>query len=117
MENPLKRLYRIKSAWSGIAQIDLNLPANLDLDAEKQSLFVQIVEEAINNAVRSGGAKRVDVEATLISDRGLTFTVKNDGKLDDTAIEGLGTQWLNSRVSSNWSRKIVDGFVVLEVTI
>lgn len=117
LENPLKRLYRIKSAWSGIAQIDLNLPANLDLDAEKQSLFVQIVEEAINNAVRSGGAKRVDVEATLISDRGLTLTVKNDGKLDDAAIEGLGTQWLDSRVSGNWSRKIVDGFIVLEVTI
>ena len=117
LEDPLQRLHRIKAAWSGIAKVELSLPDNLNLDLDKLLLLVQIVEEAINNAVRAGGAKNIEVIAAEKSNKKLLLIIKNDGIFDENATEGFGTQWLDQRVGSQWSRRRVDGFTVLEIVL
>ena len=102
-------------AWNGIANIELNLPKDLNLESEKLLLLVQIVEEAINNAVRAGGAKAIEVTVTRKSDNELSLAIRNDGFLDENASEGFGTQWLDKRVGSQWSRRRVDGSTVFEI--
>lgn len=117
LEAPLQRLQRIKVAWNGIANVELNLPEDLNLESEKLPLLVQIVEEEINNAVRAGGAKNIDVRAVGITDKKLSLIIKNDGKFDENAAEGLGTQWLDQRVGSRWSRRRIGETTVLEIVI
>lgn len=117
LEAPLQRLQRIQVAWNGIANIELNLPKDLNLESEKLLLLVQIVEEAINNAVRAGGAKAIEVTVTRKSDNELSLAIRNDGFLDENASEGFGTQWLDKRVGSQWSRRRVDGLTVFEIVL
>lgn len=117
LEDPLQRLERVKLAWSGIVNIEINLPKNLTSGSHQLPLLVQIVEEAINNAVRAGGAKSITVTAAWKSDTNLSLIIKNDGIFDESAVEGLGSQWLDKRVGNQWSRRRIDGITVLEIVL
>jgi signal transduction histidine kinase len=105
LNNPIDRLSRLQSAWKGIAEIEIAVP---DLALEDQSrniLLVQIVEEAIANAVRHANATHIRVSAELLEDSRVRFSILNNGISAKEESLGLGSAWLDHYAPNSWSRK------------
>lgn len=117
LEEPLQRLSRLKSSWSGIANIELNLPDSLELESARQFLLVQIIEEGINNAVRSAGAKNIAIAGQQTAQNGFMLTIRNDGHPETWSNRGFGSHWLDIYVSGNWERRSINGETVLEIIL
>ena len=105
LSNPIDRLSRLQSAWKGIAEIEIAVP---DLALEDQSrniLLVQIVEEAIANAVRHANATQIRISAELLEDTRVRFSIINNGISGKKESLGLGSAWLDHHAPNSWSRK------------
>ena len=81
----------------------------VDLDPELPGVtdpvrteLLQITREAVSNALRHGGAKRVDLRLVAMSDGGLELTVRDDGRgFDPAAVtRGHGLDNLAARARS-----------------
>jgi len=90
----------IIDVWSGVCEIDFNVPkAVYDLTKRNSNAaesFVEIIREAISNAIKHGGATEIEVTAKL--DKGIIrLSVMNNGKVPTQAeaSTGYGTQILN----------------------
>ena len=94
----------VARAWAGIATVDVTMT---DAGSDEQwSLVGQLVEESVANAVRSGGARQVDVDITLNNDGSLLVTIADDGRgVDDCVNPGLGTWWLDQIAPDSWERR------------
>lgn len=89
----------LAQAWDGIATVRIDAPQPLPRNC--QAVVARIVEEAIANAVRHGGARTVDV-AIQLTEREVNITVDDDGSGAGTAVQpGLGSEWLDTVAS--WS--------------
>lgn len=105
LSNPIDRLSRLQSAWKGIAEIEIAVP---DLALEDQSrniLLVQIVEEAIANAVRHANATQIRISAEMLEDSRVRFSIQNNGVSGKEESLGLGSAWLDHHAPNSWSRK------------
>jgi hypothetical protein len=105
LNNPIDRLSRLQSAWKGIAEIEMAVP---DLALEDQSrniLLVQIVEEAIANAVRHANATQIRISAEMLEDSRVRFSILNNGISGKEESLGLGSAWLDHHAPNSWSRK------------
>lgn len=97
----------IIDVWSGVCEIYFNVPKAV-YDAAKRNSnvaesFVEIIREAISNAIKHGGATEIEVSAKL--NRGvISLQVINNGKSPSAkqAITGYGTQILNE-LALTWS--------------
>jgi hypothetical protein len=97
--NPSEVLKEISETWAGICQIDVQLdPADserLMLDPIAVETALEVVREAISNAIRHGSAQQVAVAIALIDESTVRVEVSNDGKpLSPTEREGMGTKHL-----------------------
>jgi signal transduction histidine kinase len=93
----------VADSWSGIAEINYELP---DKDAVSEvacNLAVQACEEIIANAVRHGGANKIDIHFSVAADL-LKVSVEDNGKLNPASARGLGSSLLD-RLTLNWSRE------------
>ena len=100
---PATKMASVAESWSGIAEINYELP---DKDAVSEvacNLAVQACEEIIANAVRHGGANKIDIHFSVAADL-LKVSVEDNGKLNPASARGLGSSLLD-RLTLNWSRE------------
>lgn len=69
--------------------VDVMVEGDVPASEEDQALLVDLVHEALNNAIRHGHAKKIWI---TLKDRGPTFTctIKNDGNLPTGPVEEKG---------------------------
>lgn len=116
-EAPIDRLQRVISAWEGIVEIHTDIPEEAFEDLRRNRLLVQIIEEAINNAVRSAQAKRIEIRGKLGSDEKLLLIIRNQGSWDPQERRSFGSDWLDEVVAGNWKRRREGDWTILEIEI
>ena len=120
---PVRTVIReIIDVWSGVCEIYFNVSKNV-YDALKKypnaaESFVEIVREAISNAVKHGGATEIEVSAKLTNGI-IQLQVLNDGKKPSRqqASSGYGTQILNELAMSWVLTQSESGKVLFEAEI
>ena len=105
LNNPIDRINRLQSAWKGIAEIELIIPSQALEDLSRNILLVQIVEEAIANAVRHASATNIQVKAELLKDKRVRFSILDNGIAGKEESLGLGSALLDHHAPNSWSRK------------
>jgi len=101
-------LREISTLWSGIAVVELDVtPAAIAQLGEQPGLssaVLEIVREAVGNAVRHGRAKEVLVQIAMVDGGLVNVSVRDDGSgLSADAVPGLGSQMLDE-VCMTWER-------------
>ena len=103
LETPELRLFRVIDSWEGIAEIEISLDKQIFEDQVRAALMVQLIEESLANAVRSGRANKVAVSAEFSADS-LRITVRDNGMAPMQNIrDGLGSKWIDSVSVSFWT--------------
>jgi hypothetical protein len=97
------RLKRIVESWEGIAKIELSLDPMILEDPSRASLVVQLIQESIANAIRSGHANKIEIEGAFVGDA-IKITVTDNGRAPiETSKRGVGSEWIDSIAVSDWS--------------
>lgn len=112
-------LRRVQATWQGLCEVrtDIDDQATrlLDSDAIGAEIAMEVVSEAVSNAVRHGKASRVDV--TMLGEAGqLDLTITNEGLALAGGGSGLGTTILQD-CALNWRRETTDSGVSLNVSL
>lgn len=108
--------------WDGVVEIELDLnPEALTVLREStavSSVVIELVREAVSNAIRHGDAQHISIELQIVQhSQDLIITVRNDGKpITNEAVEGIGTS-LFENMSLNWSRKNEENHVVVTAVV
>jgi hypothetical protein len=102
--NPRNRLDGLINNWKGIAEIRAQLPN--ELPDEELALALEVIEEAIANAVRKAHATiiTIDIQSKQAS---LYIRIADNGTVEPGE-PGLGTAWLDSISNGNWNRTFSD---------
>jgi signal transduction histidine kinase len=98
-----------------IVDVDEQAGAALDVDAVGADIAMEIIAEAVSNAIRHGKAKAVHIEMRGSEDR-LRLTVRNAGSTVAASSHGLGTAMIED-CSLKWSRGPVEGGYALDVVL
>lgn len=114
LEVPETRYRRILKSWVDIAAISDEIDLSIFEDNVRSTLFVQLIQEAISNAVRKGGAKSVHISAGYSGDV-LKVAIRNDGEFDSMTKKGLGHLWIERYAVSDWKISTDGRGVLLEV--
>lgn len=113
--SPIERIATIAEAWKGIANVNYSIPDEL-LGNPKIEIVVEIVEEAINNAVRHAQAKEISIVVDKVAD-GLQVEISHHVRSHKSGKARLGQLWLE-RFSQDHSVKVTpDGVRHLTVTV
>jgi hypothetical protein len=110
---------RVQSTWEGLCGVRLvadgGTPAAIDEDPVCADIAVEIVTEAVSNAVRHGNARSIEVTASE-QGQALILTIRDDGSGEAGFDAGLGTRLLDD-CSLSWSRGVSDGRMLLNVSL
>lgn len=117
VENPLSRLEKVLSAWKGIAEVTISNNEIGALEPSQAILIVQIIEEAISNAVRYAKATEIAISIKVSRSHEIELEIVNDGPGESVAKRGLGTEWLDRYAAGKWSRELVGGKTLLKITL
>lgn len=93
-------------SWTGLVTITTRVDA-AGLDASRVTAVVDVVTEAINNAVRHGGARTIDVRVVADGDH-VEVVVDNDGRQGQVSEPGLGSRVFDEIAPGAWSRTPMD---------
>lgn len=99
---------QISSVWKGIAEIrlekfDVLAKQALDTNSVAANCLIEVVREAVTNAIKHGKAKNVTVEISSASERLVALRVQNDGlPAELNASAGFGSELLNE-LTHEWS--------------
>ncbi len=100
---------RLRRSWEGVCEVEATTRSacaqRLDGDPACREMALEIVTEAVSNAVRHGGATQVSATMTCDGDR-TTLIVQDNGQGGDAGAPGLGTRVLES-CALEWSRDSV----------
>ena len=115
-DSPITRLEKIAKSWDGIARVSL-MVSELDLaEFRVSSILVPMVEEAVANSIRHGGATIVKVR--VWSEAGNTqVEVFNNGKLEESGVSGMGSKWISSVSLRDYEPVSINGGTVLRFEI
>lgn len=116
LEVPEARYRRILKSWVDIAEISDEIDLKIFNDNDRSTLFVQLIQEAISNAVRKGGAKSIHISAGY-SDDVLRVAIRNDGEFDPNTRKGIGHQWIDRFAVSDWRIRADARGTLLEVDL
>lgn len=110
---------RVQSTWQGLCEVHLNADdvtrEAIDEDPVCADIAVEIVTEAVSNAVRHGKARSVEVSARG-GDQELVLTVRDDGSGESGFDVGLGTRLLED-CALTWRRGVLDARMCLTVSL
>lgn len=92
-DNPAHKLRQVVAGWDGIIEIDLTVCKKLSASPVSMALFVEVVQEAVSNAVRHSHASRITI-FTYEHEDAIRVEISNphSGKTEYTA--SLGQAWL-----------------------
>jgi nitrate/nitrite-specific signal transduction histidine kinase len=111
------RLKRIVESWEGIAKINLSLDPMILEDPSRASLVVQLIQESIANAIRSGHANKIEIKGAFVGDA-IKITVTDNGRTPmETSKRGVGSEWIDSIAVSDWSLERSDQGSILTVEL
>lgn len=114
-EKPIERIRVLQTAWTGIAEIELQ---SEDAELAKFSgahEVVQVIEEAITNAVRSTNATHIQITWEKRKNDEFIVAISDNGMRRSEGVAGLGTLWLNEIAYGRWTRNENDGKTTLSV--
>jgi nitrate/nitrite-specific signal transduction histidine kinase len=115
------QLAQLTQLWAGYLNIEVtNKFAGNDLSQQTTASVVQVVSEAVSNAVRHGLARniRISVEPGDPTGSHLVVTVQDDGLGPRSGKSGLGTELFRAAAGVNWSLVAGEsGGSVLEVRL
>ena len=100
---PATKMASIAESWKGIAEINYSLPDKEVVSDLACNVAVQACEEIIANAVRHGGANKIEIDFKVDNDL-LKVSVEDNGKLNPGSGRGLGSSLLD-RLTLQWSRE------------
>ena len=110
----------VLALWGDLLAIRLECPpaalARLDASLATRAALVDVVAEALTNAVRHGGAGAVDVRIALAGEERLAVTVRDDGRSTMPGAPGMGSRLLDA-VAIGWALEAVDGGSELRVEL
>jgi hypothetical protein len=99
------RLKRIVESWEGIAEIKLSLDPLMLEDPSRASLVVQLIQESIANAIRSGHANSIEISGAYAGEI-VKITVTDNGRAPaETSKRGVGSEWIDSIAVTEWTLK------------
>lgn len=102
-------------AWRGLCEVDVTLEGSVSGDAVTVR---HVVDEALVNAVRHGGARRVEVHVGVGAEGRLRIEVHNDGVSPaDGARSGLGSAMFDHVAPGRWGRRSDDRGTTLWVEL
>ena len=115
-EKPMERIKLLKTAWTGIAEIELQSEDAELADFNGAHEVVQVIEEAITNAVRSANATHIQISWEKLTGDEFIVTVTDNGMRSSEGVAGLGTLWLNEIAYGRWTRNENEGKSTLSVS-
>lgn len=114
LRDPRQRLVKVIRAWSPIVQIEAE--SFLAREDSRSSLACRVVEEAISNSVRYGGATKITVASKLRGSK-LELEVRANGRsIQNDVPLGLGQKLLQVATYS-WSLANTKEGTILSVSI
>lgn len=114
-EKPNERLLALKTAWQGIVVVEFRSDISTLSDFPNAHAVVQIIEEAITNAVRAANATQIMISWSRYGSDHLRLLIIDNGLAKYTGPAGFGTRWLDEIAYGRWTRKEIGGRTVLEV--
>lgn len=111
------RLAQIAEDWSGIAVVELTLPSGDFGTAGQWHSAALIADEAVGNAVRSGGADQIRVQVEVSESALVLVVTDNGGGVSASAKAGLGSAWLDVNAPGRWSRESTPAGTKLTVEV
>jgi len=104
-------------AWRGLCEVDVHRDPAV-VDGVDPIVVRRILDEALVNAVRHGGAERVEVTLRRLSDTRLRIEVRDDGALVTSGSRrGLGSTMFDHLAPGRWGRRSDDSGTVLWVEL
>jgi hypothetical protein len=113
------QLESITEAWGESLDIKFAAPegllAQLGEDPVGTRVLIEVIREAITNAVKHGAATKIAIELAQ-TETGARLTIQNDGLPPNPATKGLGTEMFDE-VSSAWTLEPAPAGARLELEI
>jgi two-component sensor histidine kinase len=112
---------RIAGTWEGVCRVTWHVDACADerllRDPIAAAVIIDIMTEAVSNAVRHGGSQHAEISIACGDDDLVSLVVRDDGLGDvQSSIPGLGTVLLEE-CTLEWNRDVSDDGCVLTVTV
>ena len=113
---PAQRMIDLSHSWSGLAEISFEFTEALyQLHPESEAIS-QLIEEAVVNAIRHGGARKISITSRQSADE-IEVTVSDDGSsLARSSSKGLGSILFDTFTKS-WSRRREGDATVVRFTV
>ena len=116
VDSPISRLQKMAKSWDGIAKVYLKV-SELDLvEFRVSSILVPMVEEAVANSIRHGGATIVRVRVWG-EDGNTQVEIFNNGTLVKSGASGMGSKWISSLSLRDYEPLLKNGGTVLRFEI
>jgi two-component sensor histidine kinase len=115
-------IHKLSALWSGVVEISCRCDeVTTDKLREAQttsSIVIEILREAVSNAIRHGDATRISITVALVEPNSdVHIAVTNNGApLPKDATSGIGSRLLRDMTLS-WSRQNLRGSVVLNAVV
>jgi signal transduction histidine kinase len=101
-KSPSERLERMIESWKGLVDIQIHFSDEHRIDKDRIGLVVEVIEEAVANAVRLGNADKIVVDTFL--DKGyLKIIIEDNGQGPIAGRKGLGGQLLDRFALEEWN--------------
>ena len=112
---------RITGTWEGVCEVTSRVDdcaaARLAEDSIAAAVTIDLMTEAVSNAVRHGGARHAGISITCVDDSLVTLMVRDDGRgQTGSSMPGLGTAVL-ADCTLDWQRDVTPTGCVLTVTL
>ena len=105
------------SAWSGLCDVTVRRHPSVG-DGFDPVVVRRVVDEGLVNAVRHGGASRVEVELVPVADGRLRIEMRDDGTTVSAGTRrGLGSAMFDQLAPNRWGRHSDDGGTTLWVEL
>lgn len=120
-----EQLTEMSDQWAGICDLTFTLNSGVaeavDSNPVAKAAVVEVIREAINNAVKHGDADEVDAVVSMISPDELELTIRNavysDSANDHGAHpRGYGSQLLD-QITDSWSVRFEENDAIFEAKI
>jgi hypothetical protein len=115
-ESPLERLETVRKSWSGILQIEIDIPEACLTSPARNASLVQTIEEFAANSYRHGKATKISASA-IENSIGLHLTLKSNGSKKVSTKRGLGSEWLDQIAIGSWKMESTLTGTILKITI
>jgi hypothetical protein len=115
-DSPRSRLEKMATSWDGIAKVSLKLSDPDLAEFRVSSILVPMVEEAVANSIRHGGATVVRVRVWG-EDGNTQVEIFNNGKLAESGDGGMGSKWISSLSLRDYAPVLKNGGTVLRFEI